>query len=269
MSNRLAGRHAIVSGAARGVGLAIARLFAQQGAQVMMADSNEELLEKEADNLTAEGLEVSRFACDVRARLDLNNLIAAAREEHERIDIVVNAARTARSGSIVDIPEEDFDALMATNLKSALFLSQAAAKRMIQQAEEETDDDIPPGVIVNISSIAGRRTAPELAPYSIACAAVEQLTRSLAVALAPHGIRVNAVAIGGVMTANLREALRDREGLRDAMISVTPLQRIGDAEDAAEAALYLATPAASFVTGQVLTVDGGRSLIDPLASPVH
>ena len=123
------------------------------------------------------------------------------------------------------------------------------------------------GALVNISSIAAQRTVPELLAYSVSCAALDQLTRSFAAALAPQAIRVNAVALGAVMTRRLREALSERGELRDEMVSVTPLGRIGEAEEAAEAALFLASPAASFVTGQVLAVDGGRLVLDPLASP--
>jgi 7-alpha-hydroxysteroid dehydrogenase len=120
---------------------------------------------------------------------------------------------------------------------------------------------------VNVTSVAAQLTLPELAPYSVSCAAVDQLTRSMAVALAPRGVRVNAVSIGGVMTGALKDALREREDLRGQMIGVTPIGRIGEPAEAAEVAVFLASDAASFVTGQIVAVDGGRSLLDPLAIP--
>jgi 7-alpha-hydroxysteroid dehydrogenase len=118
--------------------------------------------------------------------------------------------------------------------------------------------------IVNLSSVFARRALPELFAYSVSCAALEQLTRSLALALANHRIRVNAIAVGGTTSRALSKALPEIEDLADALAEVTPLGRLGDTSEAAEAALFLASPAAGFVTGQILGVDGGRPLLDPL-----
>jgi len=154
---------------------------------------------------------------------------------------------------------------METNLKSTFVLSQAAARKMIQLAKDR--DEPCKGAIVNISSIAATRTLPTLLPYSVSCAALDQLTRSMAVSLASSGIRVNAIALGGVMTRSIKEAMKELDDFRAQMTAVTPLGRIGEPAEAAEVALYLASDAASFVTGQVVAVDGGRSLLDPLATP--
>jgi 7-alpha-hydroxysteroid dehydrogenase len=268
MAGRLEGKAAIVTGAADGVGLAIARRFAEEGARVTMADADSDKLKTETERLASEHHEVVQFGCNVRERLDLNNLLAATIDAFDRVDIVVNAARRLVTGDILDLTQAEMAETLDVNLTSALVLSQAAAKRMIQQAEG-AEDKTQAGAIINLSSIAGQLTSPELAAYSVTCAAIGQLTRSLAVALAPQGVRVNAIALGGVMTARLRDALREQEGLRDRMLAVTPMGRIGQASEAAEAAVFLAARQSSFITGQILTVDGGRSLLDPLSAPVH
>jgi len=179
---------------------------------------------------------------------------------------VVTGARVCPSGGLFDLTAADFDAALSCNVRSTFLLTQLVAKRMIQQREADPEFA---GALVNITSIAARRTVPGLLAYSVSTAALDQLTRSAAVCLAPHGIRVNAVALGAVMTATLRAALHEREELRDEIAAVTPLGRVGEAEEAAEAALFLASPAAGFITGQIVAVDGGRLVLDPLTSTVR
>jgi 7-alpha-hydroxysteroid dehydrogenase len=125
------------------------------------------------------------------------------------------------------------------------------------------------GSIVSISSITAQVTRPELLGYSMAAAALDQMTRSLALALAPKGIRVNAVAFGSVMSASLKSRLKEQPEYRDQIIAGTPLDRIAAASEVAEAVQFLASDAAGFITGQVLAVDGGRSLLDPVDAPAH
>ncbi|MES2144732.1 MAG: SDR family oxidoreductase, partial [Pseudomonadota bacterium] len=125
------------------------------------------------------------------------------------------------------------------------------------------------GSIINLSSIAAHLTRPELLGYSVASAAVDQMTRSMAVALAPMGIRVNAVAFGSVMSASLQATLKDNPDYRAEITQGTPLQRIAAPAELAETVQFLASDASNFITGQILTVDGGRSLIDPVAAPAH
>ena len=136
---------------------------------------------------------------------------------------------------------------------------------MISQAEARGEERSN-GAIVHVSSLAGQLASPEVAAYSISCAALDQLTRTLAVTLAPHGVRVNGVAPGGVMTDALKGSIADAPSLRPALIGRTPLGRIGEANEAADAALFLASDKASFITGEILVVDGGRSALDPLAA---
>ena len=268
MAGLLEGRSAIVTGAAGGVGLAIARRFAEEGAHVLMTDQDEKALAREASAIEAErGGSVSRWGCDLKQKLGIANLIASAADRFERIDILVNANLTAVQGQLLDVDEEAFDTAYQANLRSVFLLCQATAKRMVKARAESPEG--PGGAIVNVTSIAARRTVPELLPYSVACAGLDQLTRSMAVSLAHHAVRVNGVALGAVMTKGLKSALRDHDGLRDAMIGATPMGRIGEAAEAAEAALFLASAKASFITGQILAVDGGRTMLDPLSTPTQ
>jgi 7-alpha-hydroxysteroid dehydrogenase len=154
------------------------------------------------------------------------------------------------------------------NLMTPLRLTQAIAKRMIHQAEESGATG-PLGTVVNIGSIAARRTQPELLGYSISAAALDQATRSLAVSLAPLGIRVNGVAVGSVMSMALKSRIKDDGDLRGTIVQATPMGRIAPPQELAETVQYLASEASGFVTGQILTVDGGRTLIDPVVGPVH
>jgi 7-alpha-hydroxysteroid dehydrogenase len=263
MAHSLDGKTAIVTGAAHGVGRAIARRFSAAGARLVITDRDEEALDDLAALIAEEGGEATAFACNLGEKISIANLMASAVDAYGSIDILVNAMRKVAAGDIMDTDSRVLSDLFDMNVRAVFQLSQAVAKRMIQAAGDEKAE----GAIVNITSIAARRTLPELLCYSVSCAALDQMTRSMAVAMAPKGIRVNAVALGGVMTASLQEALRADDSIRDRMIAATPLGRIGEAAEAAEAALFLASGAASFITGQILAVDGGRTSLDPLAKP--
>jgi len=265
MAEPLDGRTAIIAGAGSGVGRAVARRFVAAGARVMLADTDDAGLEETLDSLGA-GAGAARFSHSIADKLGVANLVAATVDAFQRIDILVTDSRVSAPGGLFDVAPEAFEAVLSENVMGVFLQSQLVAKRMVQQREEDPEFQ---GALVNITSIAAQRTVPELLAYSVSCAALDQLTRSLALSLAPERIRVNAVALGAVMTANLREALRERDELRSELVAVTPLGRIGEAEEAAEAALFLASPAASFVTGQIVAVDGGRLVLDPLASPVR
>ena len=158
--------------------------------------------------------------------------------------------------------------LLTENLLPTLRLSQQVARRMIKQGEGR-DAGAPLGAIVNLSSIAARRTHPELMAYSVASAALDQLTRSLSVSLSPHRIRVNSIAFGSVMSASMQSTLKDNRSYRLDIEQHTPLGRIASPTELTETAQFLASDAAGFMTGQILTLDGGRTLLDPVAAPVH
>ena len=262
----IAGKTAIVTGAANGVGLAIGRHFLAEGANVIFADMDEETLVKEVGE-GEDGSAFRIFAGDLREKLTIANLLSATIDAFERVDILVNASRQMVVGDALDPDEDGVDMLLQQNLMTSLRLSQAIAKRMIKQAEDQ--DEGPAGSIINLSSIAARRTHPKLLAYSVSTAALDQMTRSLAVALAPERIRVNAVAFGSVMSGSLKDCLRDNDSFRDDIIGHTPLQRIAGPGEVSDAVQDLASDASSFVTGQIVTVDGGRTLIDPVVAPAH
>ena len=269
MSFSISGKTAIVTGAANGVGLAIARHFVVQGANVMFADMDEDKLEAEVASISTEDSRARFFAGDLRQRLTLANLLSATIDEFDRVDILVNASRQVLTSDPLSADEDAFGALIEQNVTTSLRLSQVVAKRFIKQAESNDAEGGNIGSIVNISSVAARLSHPKLMAYSVSSAALDQLTRSMAVAFAPHKIRVNAVAFGSVMSASLRNALKDSPELRNKISDSTPMNRIGEADEVAEAVQYLASESSSFVTGHILTVDGGRSLIDPVVAAAH
>ena len=266
MAGSIAGKTVIITGAANGVGLAITRRFYEAGANVLLADMDENKLAEELSQLSGQSGKADAFAGDLREKLTVNNLLAATIDAFDRVDILVNASRQVMAGNPLG-DEDCFEQMMHQNVTVNMRLSQAVAKRMIHQAGKNGGDDI--GSIVNLTSVASRQTQCDLTSYSVASAALDQLTRSLAVAFGPHGIRVNAVALGSVMSGSLQNALVLDDTLRDRVVDATPLGRIGEASEAAEAALFLASPCASFITGQVLAVDGGRSLLDRMDQLSH
>ncbi len=268
MANGVSGKSVIVTGAASGIGRAIARRFVMKGACVMMADVEEDKLDAEIETLNGEGYDgkAQPFYGDVSEKLSMTNLLAATIDAYDGIDILVNASRMLVSAAPLASEGDQFEAILGQNVIATYRLSQIVARRMIEIAGDEDGDARVDRAILNVSSIQGRRSVPELLAYSVSCAALEQLTRSLAGTLAHHRIRVNAIAVGGILGATLGDALSGIDDLAEAMEEVIPLGRLGDPAEAAEAALFLASPSASFVTGQILTVDGGRLLLDPLAS---
>lgn len=270
MSFSVSGKTAIVTGAASGIGLAIARHLLDKGANVMFADLDEARLDAEVgEEARAEGA-VRMFSGDLTEKLTISNLLSATIDAFDRVDILVNASRKMAVSDLLSPDADGVEDLWRQNVLTALRMSQLTAKRMIQHAQRaEVEPGTIIGSIINLSSTAAQVTRPELLAYSVAAAAVEQMTRSLALGLAPKGIRVNAVAFASVMSASLQAALKDNHDFRDQIAETTPLRRIAAPQELAEVVQFLGSDASGFITGQVFTVDGGRSLLDAVPAPAH
>ena len=268
MTLSIAGKTAIVTGAANGLGLAIARNFVDRGARVMFADSDEARLAAEiGEEADDDDSPIRFFGGDLCQKLTMANLLSATVDAFDRIDILVNASREIATSDPLNPDDEVIETLLRKNLMTSLRLSQMTARRMIAQAEKDGQEEGQVGAIVNVSTLASMRAQPELLAFSVAGAALNQATRSLALALAPARIRVNAIAIASVMTGTLQASLKNNPEWRDRIAQGTPLGRIGAPSELVDTVHFLASEGSSFMTGQILTVDGGRGLLDPVAVP--
>lgn len=266
MSFSVRGKTIIVTGAANGIGLAIARHLADNGANVIAADVDEKKLVEELGGGPEDG-NLRTFAGDLRQRLTIANLVSACIDAFDQVDVLVNASRQLLPTDALDTDDTSVQTLLDQNLMTSLQLIQYVAKRMIKQAEDQETGQV--GSIINLSSIAAQHMQPELMGYSIAAAAVQQMTRSMALVLAPHRIRVNAISFGSVMSGSLRATVADNREWRDDIREHTPLGRIASPTELCDTVQYLAAESSSFMTGEILVVDGGRSLLDAVRAPAH
>ena len=249
----LENKTAIVTGAARGIGLACARRLAEEGARVVLADVEEEAGTAASEDLSAQGHEVTFTACDVTERLDIRNLVTGTVAEYGGIDVLVNNAAIVAGGDFLDLSEDDFDSVLAVNLKGSFLVGQAVARQMVEQIEAGG----APGTIINMSSVNAVFVIPNQLPYSVSKGGINQLTKAMALSLAPHGIRVNAIGPGSIMTDMLSTVVSDEEARRT-ILSRTPLGRIGEPEEIAAIAAFLASDDSSYISGQTIYADGGR-----------
>ena len=247
----LTGKTAVVTGSTKGIGKAIARALAQHGARVVVSSRDAGRVEATERELTDEGLTVLGLPCNVGRKAEMERLIEETRRAWGRIDIVVgNAAINPHYGSFADISDEAFAKIMATNVQSNLWLAQLVADEMRERKD---------GAIVYVSSIGGTIGSDVIGAYCISKAADLQLVRNLAVELGPHNIRVNAITPGLVRTDMARALWEDEERAAN-RIARTPLRRLGEPADIAGIAVYLASDAGRWTTGQSFVVDGGTSI---------
>ncbi len=248
MAGRFDGKVAIVTGAGRGMGRAVASRFGSEGARVVVAEVNAAHGEEVAEQIRAAGGEACAVQVDVSRSDDVHRLFAAAVESYRAVDIVVNNAGIAVGRALVDYTEEDWDRQMGVNVKGVFFCCQEAARLMIPRRQ---------GKIVNFASTSAfvSSSRPEVA-YDTSKGAVRQMTVSIAAELAPHGINVNAVAPGTTATEMTRTSLASEEGVAWQLARI-PMGRVGQPDDIASVVLFLCSPEAGYITGHTLVADGG------------
>jgi glucose 1-dehydrogenase len=245
---RLEGKTAIVTGGARGIGRAIARELARNGAKIVIAyRENEEAARSSIADIKAESGEAIAIRTDVGNKKDIENLLTRTLEEFGRIDILINAAGIAFFGSFFDISESELDALLSTNVKGVFLLSQAVAREMARAKS---------GKIVNVSSISGEKADPELVAYCGTKGAVNMLTKAMAVALGKYNIQVNAILPGTIVTDMNRKRLANLE-IRNSIEILTPLGRLGTPQDVVGLTVYLSSSESDWTSGGLFVVDGG------------
>ena len=242
---RLDGQVAVVTGAGAGIGRAIASLFAAAGADVVVSDLDGTAAQAVVDDILGAGGEAAATSCDVTAEADRERLVKLAAERFGGVDILVNNAGGGGPKPF-DMPMSDFERAYQLNVFALFRLTQLCAPHMSQRGG---------GAVLNISSMAGENTNAGMASYASSKAAVNHLTRNIAYDLGPMGVRVNAIAPGAIKTHALSTVLTPE--IEKRMLSKTPLGRLGEPDDIAYAALFLCSPAAAWVSGQVLTVSGG------------
>ena len=246
----LASRTAIVTGAARGIGAACARAFSRHGARVVLSDILIEDCERVAADIAEEtGNETMAVHADVSQEADCEALLAACVERFGVCDLLLNNAGIIAAGSILSVTTEDFDRVLGVNLRGSFLLARAVARQMV--------DAGVPGAIVNMSSTNAVVTIPDQLAYATSKGGVTQLTRVMAMELAAHDIRVNAIGPGSIST-DMLAVVMDDEASRKTILSRTPLGRAGDPSEVASVAVFLASDYASYVTGQTIYPDGGR-----------
>ena len=245
---KLKNQVAIITGAARGIGLSIAERFVAEGAIVVMTDVLDEAGQAEAKRIGAHYLH-----CDVSKAADVKAVVAATVKQHGAIDLLVNNAAISIVGEFLDITEQQFDQVIGVNLKGSFLMLQACGREMVRQIVAGRKA----GAVVNMSSVNDTLAIPAIAPYTMSKGGVRQLTKVAALALAPHGIRVNAIGPGSIMTDMLKGVANDKVAM-NRILSRTPLGRVGEASEIASIAAFLCSDDASYVSGQVIYADGAR-----------
>ncbi|SMF32067.1 NAD(P)-dependent dehydrogenase, short-chain alcohol dehydrogenase family [Tistlia consotensis] len=246
---RLKDKVALVTGGAAGIGLACARAFAAEGAKVVIADLAVARGEAAVEALQEAGSDALFVRCDVGSRAEVEALIASTVAAFGRLDVALANAGIVKAGDFLEFSEEDFDAVLRVNLKGVFLTGQAAARQMVAQGTG--------GAIINMSSVNAVMAIPSITPYVVAKGGVNQLTKVMSLALADKGIRVNGIGPGSIRTEVLASVVNDPEKMKGVLMR-TPLGRVGEPEEIASVAVFLASEEASYITGQTIYPDGGR-----------
>ena len=249
----LEGRTAVITGAAQGIGAACARRLVADGAHVALWDVADAAGQALAAELSAAGAQAIYCHCNVARAAEVQAALDATLAAFGRIDALVNNAGIFKAADFLAITEADWDAVIDVNLKGAFLVGQAVARGMAAQGS---------GAVVNMSSVNGVLTIPSIASYNVSKGGINQLTRVMALALADHGIRVNAVAPGTIATELALNAVLTSDEARARIMSRTPMKRLGTPEEIADVVAYLLSDASSYVTGEIVTVDGGRMTLN-------
>jgi NAD(P)-dependent dehydrogenase (short-subunit alcohol dehydrogenase family) len=253
ISYGLGGKVCLITGGAQGIGEACARLFLEQGAKVVIVDIDQEKGKSLESDLRQLGHVILFIASDIGNKVEVDAVIQQVIAQHGRLDVLVSNAGIFKAAPFLDVSESDFDEVLRVNLKGAFLMGQAAARVMKDQGG---------GAIVHMSSVNGVLAIPEIASYNVSKGGLNQLTRAMALALADDGIRVNAVAPGTVATELAGKAVLTSDEARNKILGRTPMKRLGNPSEVAHVVAFLASDAASYMTGEVITVDGGRMALN-------
>ena len=253
------GKVAIVTGAANGIGAACARLFAASGAAIALWDIDAAAAQTLAAELASAGARAQGFACNVARSSEVAAALAATVAAFGRVDVLINNAGIFRAAEFLDVAEADWDAVIDVNLKGAFLVGQAVAREMVKTGG---------GAIVNMSSVNGVMAIPSIASYNASKGGIDQLTRVMALSLADRGIRVNAVAPGTIATELAQRAVLGSAEAAARIMSRTPLRRLGRPDEVAAVCAFLASDAASYMTGEIVYVDGGRLALNYTMPPL-
>jgi len=248
-------RVVIVTGAAQGIGAATARAFAQEGAKVVVSDINEVGGAALVKDIAAAGGTALFCRADVGDADDARRLVQFALGHYGRLDVLINNAGIVHAAEFLDLSADDFDRVLRVNLRGAFLCGQAAARQMVSQNPSASGSR---GVIVNMSSVNAVLAIANQVPYTVSKGGINQLTKVMALSLAPRGVRVMGIGPGSIATEMLKTAVLTNEAARTRILSRTPLGRLGEPEEVARIAVFLASDDASYLTGTTVYPDGGR-----------